>query len=431
MIEISPSGPIRATVQIPGSKYVANRVLFIAALARGNSRLFNLPVNEDIETARKGISSLGITMEEAMENGKPVLKVTGCAGVVPGKDAEVYTAGSGTFSRFFLPFAAMSQGKVRVTANEKMSTRPMGEIFQALRSLGVRLEAANGCLPATIYGGLRGGTVEIEGSVSSQYFSAFLLSGIYAKEPIHIKVKGKLISRNYIDMTANLMKDFGAVIQNQNYEAFTIPPNQTYLGRDFQVEVDPVSSSYFMAAAAATGGEVRIPGFNPHSAQGEAGFPEVLRDMGCDVSYDKDTLVVKGPMVGSLRAVTRDMGDMPDVVQTLAVLAAFATGDTKVTNIAHLKFKESDRIGETAEELRKLGVSVESGDDFMVIHGKGGAGIHGADIESRQDHRMAMSFAIAGLAVPGLRIHGEDCVSKSFPDFFERLALAGASVRRA
>ncbi|MBL8993895.1 MAG: 3-phosphoshikimate 1-carboxyvinyltransferase, partial [Spirochaetia bacterium] len=216
-----------------------------------------------------------------------------------------------------------------------------------------------------------------------------------------------------------------------NDTRFVIPGNQHYTGREFRIEVDPVSSSYFMAAAALTGGEVGIPGWNPHSPQGEAGFPEVLREMGCRVEFKNETLTVAGPEVGTLRAVARDMGDMPDVVQTLAVLAAFAQGTTRITNIGHLKYKESDRVGETAIELRKLGVHVEAGDDFLVIHGGAKPGLASqAVIESRKDHRMAMSFAVAGLAAPGLKISGEECVAKSFPDFFERFSSAGAALRR-
>lgn len=433
MIEILKSGPIRARVEIPGSKYVANRVLLIAALARGESKLHNLPINEDIETARKGIESLGISMREIPSNGSPGLSllVNGCGGVIPGSDAEVYTAGSGTFSRFFLPFAALSKGKVVVRANEKMSTRPMKDIFNALRDLGVQVESKNDLLPATIHGGLRGGEVEIEGSVSSQYFSALMLSGIYAKEAIRIRVKGTLISKKYVEMTSALMKTFGAVVENHDDKRFVIPGKQYYTGREFRIEVDPVSSSYFMAAAALSGGEVGITGWNPNSPQGEAGFPEVLREMGCRVDFNNETLTVSGPEVESLRSVTRDMGDMPDVVQTLAVLAAFASGTTRITNIGHLKYKESDRVGETAIELRKLGVQVEAGEDYLVIHGGVKPGVASqAVIESRKDHRMAMSFAVAGLAAPGLKISGEDCVSKSFPDFFERFSRAGAALRR-
>lgn len=431
MVEPVPSGRFDAVVPVPGSKYVANRLLLIAALADGKSLLRNLPENEDIRTAMRGLAAFGIGFDEKNAG---ALEVTGCGGRFSAGDLEVYTAGSGTFSRFLVPFSALGGGRVRITANEKMSGRPMNSIFDAVRRLGAEVVSENGRLPATIRGPIRGGRVEVDGSVSSQYFSALMLSGITA-EDLEIDVIGKLVSAPFVALTASQMRGAGVKVDlvtapDGSITRIRIPGGQRYAPRDWQIEPDPVSASYFMAAAAITGGRCVIPHWNPDSPQGETGFPQVLERMGCRARPSAEGLVVEGPTSG-LRAVEADMSGMPDVVQTLCACAAFAEGTTRIRGIAHLKHKESDRIAETAREWGKLGVRVDAGDDSLAIHGSPSAsGFHGASVDGCGDHRMAMSLALLGLRLPGVAIHGETAVAKSFPDFFQRLERAGVGLRR-
>lgn len=421
MIELKPAR-VDARVSVPGSKYVANRVLFIAALARGESLIYNLPDNEDVATAAAGLTSLGVSMHRRPDG---ALAVTGLGGKLPSHPASVYTAGSGTFSRFLLPFAALGASPVEITANAKMSTRPMVDLFQALRQLGVRIDAPGDHLPAKVQGPLTGGAVSLRGDISSQYFSALMLSGI-TTAGLTVTIVGDLVSRPFVDLTTNLMAKAGVTVDLSRPDRIVIPGGQVYQGRTWHLEPDPVSASYFMAAAALTGGRVTIPGYVSDSPQGEAAFPKVLARMGCTVLEDDSGLTVTGPADG-LKSVEAPMGDMPDVVQTLAVLAAFAKGTTRITGIRHLQFKESDRIHETAEELAKLGVAVKASEDRLEITG---GPVHGGTVDGRGDHRMAMSLCLAGLLVPGVKLTGENAVGKSFPDYFDRLAAAGVSVLR-
>ncbi|MBN8218768.1 MAG: 3-phosphoshikimate 1-carboxyvinyltransferase [Spirochaetes bacterium] len=431
MVEPVPSGRFDAVVPVPGSKYVANRLLFIAALAGGRSVLKNLPDNEDIRTAMAGLAAFGIGIERL---GLDAVAVTGCAGRFEKREVAVYTAGSGTFSRFLVPFAALSGNAVRITANEKMSSRPMDSVFAAVEGLGATALSTGGRLPATITGPLRGGTVEVDGGVSSQYFSALMLSAL-TQDGLEIKVKGALVSAPFVGLTASLMEEAGLRVEFAHdgagqIRAIRIPGGQAYRARDWDIEPDPVSASYFMAAAALTGGRAVLPNWNSRSPQGEAQFPEVLRSMGCGVRMAGGGLEITGPDK-PLRAVTVDLGGQPDVVQTLCACAAFAEGPTRITGIGHLKHKESDRIGETAREWGKLGIRVEAGEDSLVVHGSPGAsGFQGAAVDGCGDHRMAMSLALLGLRLPGVRVHGEAAVGKSFPDFFDRLERAGVVLRR-
>jgi 3-phosphoshikimate 1-carboxyvinyltransferase len=425
MIEIIPSGPLNAVASIPGSKYIANRLLPIASLAKGNSILTNLPVNEDIRIARKGLESLGVKITDRSSGSETDFLVEGTAGRFSNLKSDIYTAGSGTFSRFIAPLAALSGGEVFIHGNARMSERPMDEIFQALRLLGRTVLSPNGRLPATLKGGMRGGSVTIDGSVSSQYLSALLISGVCCPEPVEVKVSGELVSKNYVLMTIDLMRRFGAVVEERGENHYYLPAKQIYQAQDAAVEVDPVSSSYFMAAAAISKGKIEIPHWNPNSKQGEVAFPKVLEQMGCSVKLNGGTLTITG--TNKLKAVDVNMSDMPDVAQTLAAVACFAEGTTRIHHVAHLRFKESDRIGDTARELRKSGITVKDGDDYLEITG---GKPNSATFDSHGDHRMAMSLALLGLVVPGIKIDHEDAVEKSFPDYFERMRTIGLDSKK-
>lgn len=283
----------------------------------------------------------------------------------------------------------------------------------------IRSVEGTGCPPLQLASsGLSGGATVLPEGKSSQYLSSLLLVAPYAVAPATLTVRGEVLSKPYVAMTLSVMSDFGVDVEcNSDFTSFAIPQRK-YRAMEYQIEGDASNASYFWAAAAITGGRVTVANVPVPSLQGDAGLVPLLARMGCEVSRDGDGITLQGRE--RLEGITVDMGDMPDVVPTLAVVAAFAHGKTVINNIAHLRIKECDRLSAVLTELGKMGAKVEEGPDFMIIHGLGGEGMHGAEIETYKDHRMAMSFAVAGLRVPGVLIQGEACVGKSFPDFWER-----------
>ncbi|MEE8269062.1 MAG: 3-phosphoshikimate 1-carboxyvinyltransferase, partial [Nitrospinaceae bacterium] len=291
------------------------------------------------------------------------------------------------------------------------------DLLMCLRQMGLKAESlqGNGCPPIKIHGGKpQGESVTLAGDKSSQYLTSLLLSAPYFQNDTVINIEGELTSKSYVDITLDIMQTFGVSVLNEFYRKFTIPAGQHYRARSYAVEGDASSASYFFAAAAVTGGEVSVTNLNPDSAQGDIHFPDALEQMGCEVKRSGERITVFG---NPLRGITIHMNDMPDVVQTLAVVALFAEGKTTMTGIANLRIKETDRIAALANELTRLGASVAAGEDFLIIE----PGTHQpAEVETYDDHRMAMSFAVAGLGIPGVKIKNPRCVDKSFPNFFER-----------
>jgi 3-phosphoshikimate 1-carboxyvinyltransferase len=288
-------------------------------------------------------------------------------------------------------------------------------LLEALRQLGVEAvsERGDGCPPVRVAGGLTGGRAQLSGAISSQYLSALLFIGALAPKGLELDITGELVSRPYVDLTLEVLGDFGISYYREGYRYFQLPGGQCYLPQAYAIEADASSASYFWAAAALTGGRVTITNLSLESSQGDAAFPRVLAAMGCTVSENPAGLTLQG---GPLQGVTVDMAAMPDLVPTLAVLAAFAAGDTVITGVAHLRHKESDRLAAVATELAKMGVTARETQDGLVI--RGGAP-RGAVIHTYTDHRIAMSFAVAGLKAAGMVITDPDCVAKSFPDFWE------------
>lgn len=413
---LNPCGPINATVTLPGSKYIANRLLPLCALANSTSRLSNVVSNDDIRTAAEGLSRLGYQI--SVDGNQLTISPRKCPLSEP---AEIYTAHSGTFSRFIAAIAALENEPVQINCSAKMATRPMFELFESLRSLSVDINSANDCLPARVTGPIKGNSCLLDASRSSQYLSALLIVAPLLPDGLRINLKGEIVSRAYIDMTVQLMDKMGVKVAEDG-SGFTVEADQEYQGIDFTISPDPVSSSYFMAAAAISGGEVLLKNFDFDSLQGEAGFYRVLEQMGCEVERRDQDLWVKGPE--QLKAVSVDMGGMPDAVQTLAVVASFAEGTTHISNIEHLAYKESDRIADTANELRKTGIKVENGKDFLSIEG---GHPRAAKIETHDDHRMAMSMALLGIKTQGICILDSDVVAKSFPDYWSCLENIGVS----
>ncbi len=405
-------------IDIPGSKYLANRLLVAASIANGTSFLKNVPENEDIETAIEGLKQFGVQIK----NNNHILEIKGIntKPLIPKK--AIYTKGNGTFSRFVVTLACLCKDKVVIKGNEKMSTRPMQSIFEAIRLLGGKVESTGNCLPATVLGPLLGGNCFINGSISSQYISSLILSGGFAKKPITITLQNKVISKKYIDMTIQITKMFGGKIRNESYQKITIKPIEKYQAQQLTLEPDPVSASYFLALGAILGKKVTIRGYNIHSYQGEAKFPTLLEKMGCQWNLSKEDLFVNRDPRIPLKGIEVDMGDMPDVVQTLMVCAVFAKGKTLIKNIGHLKYKESNRIEETAEEFLKLGIKVKYNADSMLIEG---GFFYSGVINPRNDHRTAMSLSLLALGCDNIKIENETCINKSFPNYWKKLSSLG------
>ncbi len=422
MIEIKPVAKVDATVAVPGSKSLTQRALIAAALADGTSKLIGPLASEDTSYTSKALEQMGIKVER----GEDVWTVYGSGGTLATPEEEIFLGNNGTATRFLTSVTALGHGSFRVDGEERMRERPIGPLMEALQGWGVDIVSVNGtgCPPLQIESkGLAGGATILPEGKSSQYVSSLLLVAPYAAQAATMEVNGEVLSKPYVAMTLSVMSDFGISPEcNEEFTSFTIPQGQ-YRAMEYEIEGDASNASYFWAAAAITGGRVTVSNVPVPSLQGDAGLVALFARMGCNVSRDGGGITLTG--CDRLQGITVDMGDMPDVVPTLAVVAAFAHGKTVINNIAHLRIKECDRLTATLTELAKMGATVEEGDDYMVIHGDGGACLHGAEIETYNDHRMAMSFAVAGLRVPGVQITGESCVAKSFPDFWERFAKLG------
>jgi 3-phosphoshikimate 1-carboxyvinyltransferase len=417
---ITPCRTVQATLTLPGSKSYTHRALMAAALAAGASVLTNALAAEDTELTAAALKQLGAGIDWQ----GTTIRVTGRNGRWLPAARPIYLGNSGTSMRFLTALAALGEGEYLLTGTERLCQRPLGELLEALGQVGVQAvsERGDGCPPVRVTGGLSGGKARLSGGTSSQYLSALLFIGPLAPKGLKIDITGELVSRPYVDLTLEVLGNFGISYYREGYRYFELPGGQSYLPRDYEIEADASSASYFWAAAALTGGRVTITNLSLESSQGDAAFPEVLGQMGCAVESTPAGLTVQG---GPLRGVEVDMATMPDLVPTLAVLAAFAQGDTVITGVAHLRHKESDRLHAVATELSKLGIEARETPDGLVI--RGGAP-KGAVIHTYDDHRIAMSFAVTGLKIPGVAIEDPECVAKSFPEFwqfFEKFYING------
>jgi len=421
MIEIRPATKIRAEVRVPGSKSITQRALIAAALAEGESSLLGPLESEDTRYTAAALQQMGLFVEK----GNDKWTVRGNGGTIKTPAAEIFLGNNGTATRFLTSVAALGKGIFRITGDERMAERPILPLMQALQGWGVDIASIknNGCPPLLIKAnGLSGGKTVLPEGKSSQYLSSLLLVAPYADKPAELDVEGEILSLPYVIMTLAVMESFGIRVEaNEALNSYRIPQGK-YNPLEYAIEGDASNASYFYAAAAVTGGEVTVPNVPVPSLQGDAAFVALLARMGCQVNKTGDGLTVSGPE--ELKGITIDMGDMPDVVPTLAVVASQAKGRTTIKNIAHLRIKECDRLHVMAVELAKMGARVQELDDALIIEGKDpDSPMHGAEITTYNDHRIAMSFAVAGLAVPGVKILGEECVAKSFPDFWERFQL--------
>jgi len=420
MIEIEPIKVVDCDIIVPGSKSLTQRALIAAALADGRSRLVGPLDSEDTQYTSAALEQMGVTIVKEADS----WLVDGQAGKIGQSAEEIFLGNNGTATRFLTSVVALGHSTFTINGDKRMYERPIGPLMSALEGWGVDIKSIHNtnCPPLRINSdGIDGGATILPEGKSSQYISSLLLVAPYARRAASLTVNGEVLSKPYVAMTLSVMADFGVEVDcNNDFTSFTIPSG-CYRAMDYQIEGDASNASYFWAAAAVTGGRVNVTNVPVPSLQGDAELVPLLARMGCEVNRQGGGISVSGCQ--RLEGISVDMGNMPDVVPTLAVVAAFAHGKTEIVNIAHLRIKECDRLNAVVTELTRMGAQVEEKEDSMIIHGDGGARLHAAEIETYDDHRMAMSFAVAGLRVPGVRIKGESCVAKSFPDFWSRFGL--------
>ena len=420
MKEITPLENIDCRISVPGSKSLTQRALIAAALADGTTVLRGPLTSEDTNYTSTALRLMGVEIDDTADD---AWRVRGRAGRISAPKGEIYLGNNGTATRFLTSVAALGRGEFIIGGGPRMAERPIAPLIAALRGWGVEIASLNhtGCPPLRIMAhGISGGQTVLPEGKSSQYLSSLLLVAPYAAQASGLTVEGRVYSKPYVEMTLAVMRDFGVEVwAAEELNSFKIPLGG-YKALDYQVEGDASSASYFWAAAAITGGRVTVENVPHPSLQGDAALIDILARMGCKVERGRG-ITVSGP--SELRAVEVDMADCPDVAPTLAVVAALARGTTVIKNIAHLRIKECDRLHVMAVELARLGVKTEEGDDRLIITGDPDkSGLHGAEINTYDDHRIAMCFAAAGLVIPGIRIKNENCVAKSFPDFWQRFA---------
>ena len=436
-VEVIPGGPVEGSIRPPGSKSLTNRALICAAFAHGSSTLRGALRSEDTEVMIKALASIGIDVR--VSDGGRVLNVNGAA---TSRDqhsdatTDLFIANSGTSVRFLAAALSATGGNYRLHGVDRMHQRPIGDLVSAVAPVmegTIRAVNPGGCPPVELHSqGWSKHRLEVAGSVSSQYLSGLMMAAPIATqypvgqrtEGIQISVVGKLVSRPYIDMTAEVMRSFGARVRlvetglSANESLLVEIEGDGYHGTQYEIEPDASAASYFWAAAAITGGKVTVEGLHRNAMQGDVGFCNALEQMGCKVDYDEQAITITGK---PLRGVDLEMNQISDTVQTLAVVALFADGPTRVRGVAHNRFKETDRIGDLACELRKLGARTEEHEDGLTIHPPSPSDQHAAILETYHDHRMAMSLSLAGLRMPGVQILNPSCTAKTYPQYFADL----------
>jgi 3-phosphoshikimate 1-carboxyvinyltransferase len=412
MREIIPLIPENAEVAVPGSKSYTHRMLIAAALSNGRCIIRNPLESEDTNLTLEALRKLGALIDR--QAGCWV--VHGCKGMLGSSEDRLFLGNSGTSLRLLTAMAALAQGEHILSGTERMQQRPIKDLLDALEQIGVATRSLkkDGFPPTAVTGApVQGGKIEINCSISSQFLSALLLIGPCTQNGIDITVTSGPVSRPYVDITVDVMQKFGVSVDRNQYEWFRVAGSQGYQSGDYTVEPDCSQAGYFWAAAALTGGAIKVKAISADSRQGDIRLLALFERMGCEIIEESDGIGICG---GPLRSIEVDMADMPDAVPTLAVVSAFASGETILKNVAHLQDKESNRLTAVINELSKMGIDALYQDHALIIHG---GQPRGAEIETYNDHRIAMSFAVAGLRVAGVFIKNESCVEKSFPNFWD------------
>jgi 3-phosphoshikimate 1-carboxyvinyltransferase len=420
-LAITPlSRPPNTSVRVPGSKSITNRALVLAALAARGYECFlaNFLASDDTAVMVDGLRTLGFTLQREPAGGGVRVGSAAAGRLIPAEQANLSVGNSGTTMRFLTALVSLGQGRYRLDGVPRMRERPIEDLLAALRQLGVRAfsEAGTGCPPVVVESeGLPGGRVRLRGDVSSQFLSGLLLAAPFAQDEIVIDIEGPLVSEPYVAMTLAMLRDWGLTVETPSPALFRIPGRQVPTRRSrYDIEPDASAASYFFAAAALTGGTVTVAGLSEHSLQGDVHFVDLLGRMGCLVERSAAGLTVRGR---PLRGIDADMNAISDTVMTLAAVALFAEGPTTIRNVGHIRHKETDRLAALATELRRLGATVaERPDGLTITPGP----LHGARVQTYDDHRMAMSLALVGLKVP-VFITDPGCVAKTYPGFFADL----------
>jgi 3-phosphoshikimate 1-carboxyvinyltransferase len=411
-------GPVDATVRVPGSKSLTNRALVCGALAGGTSWLTGALVADDTEAMISCLRRLGVDVDVDVVGDDTTVEVVGLGGVLPEGPLDLDVRQSGTTARFLLPVLGIGPGPYRVDGAAPLRNRPMEHGLAALEALGVEIDhrGSPGRLPVVVHGHVTGSQVEVAGSVSSQFVSGLMLAAPCFRDGLSIVVTDDLVSAPYVDLTARVMRAFGAGSTEATTGRFDIGADGYTPVAPFAIEPDASSASYLFAAAAIVGGRVRVDGLGSGSGQGDLGFVDLLEQMGAEVEQGADHIEVRG--TGELHGIDVDLTHLPDVAQTLAAVAVFADGPTTVRGVGFIRHHETDRIAAVVAELRRCGIGAdETEDGFIVQPGPPKP----ATIETYHDHRMAMSFALLGLRAPGIRIADPACVAKTFPGYWDAL----------
>ncbi|HFZ2933197.1 TPA: 3-phosphoshikimate 1-carboxyvinyltransferase [Salmonella enterica] len=418
-LTLQPIARVDGAINLPGSKSVSNRALLLAALACGKTVLTNLLDSDDVRHMLNALSALGINYTLSADRTR--CDITGNGGALRAPGAlELFLGNAGTAMRPLAAALCLGQNEIVLTGEPRMKERPIGHLVDSLRQGGANIDylEQENYPPLRLRGGFTGGEIEVDGSVSSQFLTALLMTAPLAPEDTTIRVKGELVSKPYIDITLNLMKTFGVEIANHHYQQFVVKGGQQYHspGR-YLVEGDASSASYFLAAGAIKGGTVKVTGIGRKSMQGDIRFADVLEKMGATITWGDDFIACTR---GELHAIDIDMNHIPDAAMTIATTALFAKGTTTLRNIYNWRVKETDRLFAMATELRKVGAEVEEGHDYIRITPP--AKLQHADIGTYNDHRMAMCFSLVALSDTPVTILDPKCTAKTFPDYFEQLA---------
>lgn len=419
-LKLSPIARVEGSVNLPGSKSLSNRVLLLAAQAQGTTYLTNLLDSDDTRYMLEALSTLGVRYELSADKTECTIQGLGRA-LSSSEPVSLFLGNAGTAMRPLCAALCLGSGEFTLTGEPRMWERPIGHLVDALREAGADISyLKNDDYPPLVINakGLWGGDVHIDGSVSSQFLTALLMAAPMASGDTRVHIKGELVSKPYIDITLDTMQRFGITLEHDNYQTFYIKGNQTYVSPgEFLVEGDASSASYFLAAGAIKG-KVRVTGIGRQSIQGDTRFADVLEAMGAKITWGDN--FIEAEHVGPLQAVDMDMNHIPDAAMTIATTALFAKGTTRIRNIYNWRVKETDRLYAMATELKKLGVTVEEGEDYIVVtpveH------LQEAEIATYNDHRIAMCFSLVALSDTPVVILDPGCTSKTFPDYFDKLA---------
>ncbi|CEO39692.1 3-phosphoshikimate 1-carboxyvinyltransferase [Photobacterium kishitanii] len=423
-LTLQPIAKVNGEVNLPGSKSVSNRALLLAALAQGTTRLTNLLDSDDIRHMLNGLKQLGVNYRLSADKTECEVDGLGHAFIAT-EPLELYLGNAGTAMRPLAAALCLGTGEYILTGEPRMKERPIGHLVDALRSAGAEITYLENehYPPLKIIGtGLNGGEVEIDGSISSQFLTAFLMAAPLASADTVITIKGDLVSKPYIDITLHIMAQFGVKVENRDYQQFVVKGCQQYQSPgEFLVEGDASSASYFLAAAAIKGGAIKVTGIGKNSIQGDIQFADALTAMGADIEWGDDYVIAR---CGKLTAVDMDFNHIPDAAMTIATTALFAKGTTSIRNVYNWRVKETDRLAAMATELRKVGAEVEEGSDYITITPP--TKLNHAVIDTYDDHRMAMCFSLVALSDTAVTINDPKCTSKTFPDYFIKLQSLSA-----